>query len=71
MDITDKLNVIEAEVKSKKEKATEKQKKAVEDMKKKGFKIVIWEVEYVAMMDRKGNPAEVYPDGTIKYPKKR
>jgi hypothetical protein len=48
-----------------------KQKKAVEDMVKKGFNIVIWEVEYVAMMDKKGNPAEVYPDGTVKYPKKR
>lgn len=48
-----------------------KQQKAVDDMKKKGFDIVIWEVEYVAMMDKKGNPAEVYPDGTVKYPKKR
>jgi len=48
-----------------------KQQKAIQDMKKKGFKIVIWEKEYVAMMDKKGNPAEVYPDGTVKYPKKR
>ena len=48
-----------------------KQQKAIDDLKKKGFKIVIWEKEYVAMMDKKGTPAEVYPDGKIKYPKKR
>lgn len=47
------------------------QQKAVDDLKKKGFHIVIWEKEYVAMMDKKGNPAEVYPDGKVKYPKKR
>ena len=48
-----------------------KQQKAIQQMKSKGFSIVIWEKEYVAMMDKKGNPAEVYPDGTVKYPKKR
>ena len=48
-----------------------KQQKAVDNLKKKGFYVAIWEVDYVAMMDKKGNPAEVYLDGTIKYPKKR
>lgn len=48
-----------------------KQHKSVEDMKKKGFTIVMWDVDFVGMVDKKGNPAEVYPDGKVKYPKKR
>lgn len=48
-----------------------KQNKSVEDMKKKGFTIVMWDVDLVGMVDKKGNPAEVYPDGKVKYPKKR
>jgi hypothetical protein len=45
-------------------------KKAVEELKKKGFKIVMWDADFIGMMDKKKNPAEVYPDGTIKYPKR-
>lgn len=39
-------------------------------MKKKGFIIAMWDADFVGMGDKKGNPAEVYPDGTVKYPKK-
>ncbi len=48
-----------------------KQEKKVKELESKGYRIVIREVEFVAMMDKKGSPAEVYPDGTVKYPKKR
>lgn len=47
-----------------------KQEKTVDDMKKKGWKIVMWDADFVGMVDKKGNPAEVYPDGKIKYPKR-
>lgn len=48
-----------------------KQKKKVNDMKKQGWKIVTWESDFVGMVDKKRNPAEVYPDGSVKYPKKK
>jgi hypothetical protein len=43
----------------------------VKDMEADGYHIVIWEKEFVAMMNDNGDPAEVYPDGTVKYPKRR
>lgn len=48
-----------------------KQKKKVSEMQKKGWKIVMWDSDFVGMVDKNKNPAEVYPDGTVKYPKKR
>lgn len=50
--------------------STEEQMKKVIEMEKKGYKIVIWEPNFVAMMDKKNNPAEVYKNGKVKYPKK-
>ena len=47
------------------------QQNAVNDMECKGFHIVIWEHDMVCMMDDKGNPAEVYINGKVLYPKKR
>lgn len=46
-----------------------KQQKAVNDLKKKGWYVVTWEIdEFVSMMDKKGNLAEIYKDGNIEYP---
>jgi hypothetical protein len=43
------------------------QKKSVKELEKMGFKIVMWDADFVGMMDKRKTPVEVYPDGTIKY----
>jgi len=43
------------------------QEKSVSHLKKYGWHVVIWEVEFVAMAKGQFGRAEVYPDGTIKY----
>jgi hypothetical protein len=49
----------------------DKQEKVVNDMKKKGWKIVMWDSDFVGMVNIKtGDPAEVYPNGNVKYPKR-
>ena len=46
-----------------------KQQKSVNDLKKKGWYVVTWEIdEFVSMMDKKGNLAEIYKNGNIEYP---
>jgi hypothetical protein len=48
-----------------------RQDNAVERMKARGWTIVMWDADFVGMVNENGAPAEVYPNGTIKYPERR
>ncbi len=50
---------------------TKAQLRQIEEMKKLGYHVIIWDHDRVCMMDCNNNPAEVHNNGNVIYPDKR